>query len=59
MSRMRRTSSLEADAVLAPLPRDKVAKMRRWILSLAVVNFDLDIGRVLRAHYLLVLTLSP
>jgi len=44
MSRMRRTLSLEADAVLAPLPRDKVVKMRRWILSLAVVNFDLDIG---------------
>jgi hypothetical protein len=41
---MRRTSSLEADAILAPLPRDKVAGMRRWILSLAVVNFDLDLG---------------
>ena len=41
---MRRTSSLEADPILAPLPRDKIARMRRWILSLVVVNFDLDLG---------------
>lgn len=41
---MRRTASLEADAVLAPLPMDKVTKMQRWILSLSVVNFDLDLG---------------
>lgn len=43
---MRRTTSLEADLVLAPLPSEKLARMRRWILSLAVVNFDLDLGRV-------------
>lgn len=43
---MRRTTSLEADLVLAPLPSEKLARMRRWILSLAVVNFDLDLGCV-------------
>lgn len=43
---MRRTTSLEADQMLAPLPREKLRKLRRWILCLAVVNFDLDVGYV-------------
>lgn len=43
---MRRSSSLEADQmlVLTSLTREKLARMRRWIVSLAVVNFDLDVG---------------
>lgn len=44
---MRRTTSLEADLVLAPLPAQKLLRMRRWIFALAVINFDLDLGCVL------------
>ncbi|KAF8311959.1 hypothetical protein DL93DRAFT_1352348 [Clavulina sp. PMI_390] len=48
---MRRTASLEADLTLAPLPKDKLVNMRRWILALAIVNFDLDLGPVVDVLY--------
>lgn len=49
---MRRTLSLEADLALAPLPKEKLMRMRRWILALAIVNFDLDLGCVRESIFL-------
>lgn len=47
-TRMRPTISLDADVDPTPLEPAKLVLMQRWVLSLAIVNFDLDVGYVLR-----------
>ncbi|KAF9509813.1 hypothetical protein BS47DRAFT_1396546 [Hydnum rufescens UP504] len=50
MPRRRATSGLDADAELEALEPDRLSQMRRWILSFAIVNFDLDVGLVREAN---------
>ncbi|KDQ13515.1 hypothetical protein BOTBODRAFT_133411 [Botryobasidium botryosum FD-172 SS1] len=39
------------DAELAPLEPERLSKLRRWILAVTVVDFDLDIGPVVDTLY--------
>ncbi len=41
---MRPSSALDLDVQPTPLEPTKLERMRRWIVTLAIINFDLDVG---------------
>lgn len=41
---VRPSSALDQDVQPTPLEPTKLERMRRWIVSLAIINFDLEVG---------------